>query len=77
MRKRRNSRSGQTLVEYVIVVVVVALAALAILGVFSDTIRSKLGGATEELGGDSEKIEEALAEESVDKLKSYEDRIGE
>jgi Flp pilus assembly pilin Flp len=75
MKKRRNRRSGQTLVEYIIVIVVVALAALAILGVFSDRVRSLIGGAGEDLGADPGKVEEALDEGSVEKLKSYEDKV--
>lgn len=46
-------KSGQTMVEYIIIVVIVAIAAIAVFGVFSDRIRGMLGGATEELGGDS------------------------
>lgn len=42
------------MVEYIIIVVIVAIAALVIFGLFGDTIRSKLGGAVEELGGDSQ-----------------------
>ena len=68
--KRLNrSRSGQSMVEYIIIVVVVALACLAIFGVFSDTIRSKLGGAVNEIGGDSAQVNQALEKSSVDTLK--------
>ncbi|MEI7881233.1 MAG: hypothetical protein WCI95_10200 [bacterium] len=45
-------KSGQGMVEYIIIVAVIALAALAIFGIFGDTIREKLGGAVKELGGD-------------------------
>ncbi len=65
MRKKR----GQAMTEYIIIVVLVALAAIAILAVFSDTIRSKIGGAVEELGGDSGKKTEALQTESKQFLK--------
>ena len=41
---------GQAIVEYIIIVVVVAIAALAIMGMFSDTIRTKIAGATSALG---------------------------
>ena len=41
------------MVEYIIIVVIVAFAAIAVFGVFSDRIRGMLGGATDELGGDS------------------------
>lgn len=52
--KHRNTKkkSGQAMVEYIIIVVIVAIAAIAVFGVFSDRIRGMLGGATEELGGD-------------------------
>ena len=46
-------KRGQAMVEYIIIVVIVAIAALAIFGVFSDRIRTLLGGATTELGGDA------------------------
>jgi Flp pilus assembly pilin Flp len=67
--KRRDGKSGQTMVEYIIIVVVIALAALAIFGVFSDTIRGKLGGAVKELGGDSAKADEATDKSSVQVVK--------
>ena len=69
MKRLLGSRNGQTMTEYIIIVVVVALAALAVFGVFSDTIRSKLGGAVEELGGDSSKVSAAVDKSSVDTLK--------
>ena len=68
-KKARERRSGQAMTEYIIIVVVVALAALAIFGIFSDTIRSKLGGAVEELGGDTQG---ALDTEAVEYLKDLE-----
>jgi len=54
MKKNLNKKSGQAMVEYIIIVVIVAIAALVIFGLFSDTIRQKLGGAVEELGGDTQ-----------------------
>ncbi len=48
---KRNRKSGQGMVEYIIIVAVIALAALAIFGIFGDTIREKMGGAVKELGG--------------------------
>jgi Flp pilus assembly pilin Flp len=47
----KQKKSGQAMVEYIIIVVIVAIAAIAVFGVFSDRIRDMLGGATEELGG--------------------------
>jgi len=51
--QNKQKKSGQAMVEYIIIVVIVAIAAIAVFGVFSDRIREMLGGATEELGGDS------------------------
>jgi Flp pilus assembly pilin Flp len=62
-------KSGQAMVEYIIIVVVVAIAALLIFGVFGDTIRSKLGGAVNELGGDSGEVDAAVSTRSVDVLR--------
>lgn len=69
MRRTNGRKSGQTMVEYIIIVVIVAIAAIAIFGVFGDTIRAKLGGATAELGGDSSAVETALDTSSHDVLK--------
>lgn len=67
--KKISRRSGQGMVEYIIIVVVVALAALAIFGVFSDTLRSKLGGAVNELGGDSAAVDTATEKSSAQVIK--------
>ncbi len=76
MKKRTNRRSGQTMVEYIIIVVIIAIAAIAIFGVFSDTIRAKLGGAVEELGGDSSAKDDALNTKSHDWLKELDENGG-
>jgi Flp pilus assembly pilin Flp len=65
----KRSKSGQGMVEYIIIVAIIALAAIAIFGVFGDTIRSKLGGAVTELGGDTTKRDAALSTESEQYLK--------
>ena len=67
--KRHINKTGQTMVEYVIIVVIVAIAAIAIFGVFGDTIRAKLGGAVVEIGGDEAAVEDATDTASVDVLK--------
>lgn len=72
MTKRRGNKSGQTMVEYIIIVVIVAIAAIAIFGVFGDTIREKLGGAVVELGGDEGAKDSALSKGSEDWLKDLE-----
>ena len=69
MKQLRN-KSGQGMVEYIIIVVIVALAALAIFGVFSDTIRNKLGGAVTEIGGNTSDKDAALTQKSSDYLKA-------
>jgi len=61
-------KQGQAMVEYIIIVVVVAIAALLIFGVFSDTLKQKLGGAVEQLGGDSSAVDAATNQESVEFL---------
>jgi Flp pilus assembly pilin Flp len=60
MKKQRNRKSGQTMVEYIIIVVIIAIAALAIFGIFGDTLRHKLGYAVEELGGDESAKDDAV-----------------
>jgi Flp pilus assembly pilin Flp len=71
MKRNMHSKrkSGQTMVEYIIIVVIIAVAAIAIFGVFGDTIRQKLGGAVEEIGGDSGEKDAALETRSEDFLK--------
>ena len=69
MSRINESRSGQTMVEYVIIVAIVAIAVIAILGVFSDTIREKLSGAVNELGGDESAASTAIETKSADWLK--------
>ena len=49
MKTRRNRKSGQTMVEYIIIVVIIAVAAIAVFGFFGDTIRQKVSGAVAEL----------------------------
>jgi Flp pilus assembly pilin Flp len=67
---KTKKKSGQGMVEYIIIVAIIALAAIGIFGVFGDTIRSKLGGAVTELGGDSAAKDKALIEKSADYMKS-------
>ncbi len=70
MNKRNGSKSGQAMVEYIIIVVIVAIAALVIFGLFSDTIRQRLGFAVEEMGGDAPSISEG------DSLRYFQDADG-
>lgn len=70
MKAQNKRKSGQTMVEYIIIVVIIAVAAIAIFGVFGDTIRSKLGGAVTEIGGDESAVSEATDTGSADYLRS-------
>lgn len=69
MKTAFKRREGQALTEYLLVVIIVALAAIAILAVFSDTLRSKFGGAIEELGGDTAAKDAALERGSEEILR--------
>ena len=53
MKAFPKRKAGQAMVEYIIIVVVVAIAALVIFGLFGDTIQKKLGGAIDDIEGDS------------------------
>lgn len=68
---KKNARSGQAMVEYIIIVVVVAIAALAVFGIFGDTVKEKTSGAVSTLTT-TEKAGEAQSaanEKSADFLK--------
>ncbi len=52
MKIRQKSKSGQTMVEYIIIVLIIAVAALAVVGVFSDRVRTLFGVAAQQLGED-------------------------
>ena len=69
MKKHKISKSGQGMVEYIIIVVIIAIAAIAIFGVFGDTIRAKLSGAVNELGGDTTAASDAISLESAQALR--------
>jgi len=51
--QNKNKKSGQSMVEDIIILYIFAIAANQVFGVFSDRLRGMLGSATEELGGDS------------------------
>jgi Flp pilus assembly pilin Flp len=70
MKARRKNKSGQTIVEYIIIVVIIAIAAIAVVGVFGDRIRAMFGGATVELGGLQADVDKATDTSSADWLKS-------
>jgi Flp pilus assembly pilin Flp len=49
---KQNRKSGQGMVEYIIIVAVIALAAIAVFGIFGDTIRAKMAGGVKQLDTD-------------------------
>ena len=51
-KKFPKRKSGQAMVEYIIIVVVIAIAALAIFGVLGKVIQKKTKGAIEQLDGE-------------------------
>ena len=67
IRKMKRSCRGQAIVEYIIIIVIVALAALAIMGMFSDTLREKIGGVTKTLGTTKD-VDSAVDKSSVETL---------
>lgn len=70
MMTLRKSKLGQAMTEYIIIVAIIALAALAVFGLFGDRIRSMIGGAVVELGGDQGAVDEATETGSADHLKA-------
>lgn len=75
MKALRKSKSGQTIVEYIIIVVMIAIAAIAVVGLFGDRIKAMFGGAVVELGGSQSDVDTATATSSADWLKSL-DKTG-
>lgn len=69
-----KNRKGQTMVEYIIIVVVIAIATLVIFGIFGDTIRKKLSGATSALDDDKGSEAQSAAQGSAaDYLKNLQE----
>lgn len=66
MKSKRNRRSGQTMVEYIIIVVLVAVALLVLFNKFGGAVGKKVAGATSAI--DDEKGREAatIAEQERD-----------
>jgi Flp pilus assembly pilin Flp len=51
--KKLSRRSGQTMVEYIIIVVLIAIAAMAVVGKFGKGIMNKFSGATNAIDEDA------------------------
>ena len=64
----KRKRSGQTIVEYILIVVLVSIASLVVLGLFSDTLRKKISGTISCLTSGTE-----ACEAQSDVLKKSED----
>ena len=69
--KTDTRRSGQTMVEYIIIVVVIAIAALAVFGILGDTVKDKTGVAVTSLteGKNADDAVKEAQTRSIDKLK--------
>ena len=61
---KNKSRSGQAMVEYIIIVVVIAIAALVVFGLLGDTITKKTSGAVSTLDPDPGSDAQAAADQS-------------
>ena len=55
MKLIRGNKSGQGMVEYIIIVALIAIAAIAAFKFFGQTVRSQVGGMAAELAGDDTK----------------------
>lgn len=58
----KTHKKHQAMVEYIIIVAIIAIGALTVFGFFGDTIKEKVSGVVNALGG--EKSGEASAEAS-------------
>lgn len=74
---KNRKRSGQAMVEYIIIVVVIAIAALAVFGYFGGAVQEKVAGATSSIdSGDHAKgAKDAVQETTSDSLKTL-DKTG-
>jgi Flp pilus assembly pilin Flp len=70
MKIIKKRKSGQAMVEYIIIVAVVAVAVLALFGLFGDVLKKKLGGAVDELDEGGAGAAAATEEQAVDQIKS-------
>ncbi|MFA7173143.1 MAG: hypothetical protein WC340_06970 [Kiritimatiellia bacterium] len=63
MKKNRTKRSGQTMVEYIIIVVLIAITLLVLFSKLSKATGRKIAGATSALDADAGSEAESLAED--------------
>jgi Flp pilus assembly pilin Flp len=64
---RRRKRTGQAIVEYIIIIVIVAVAALTVMGIFSDRIRTIIAGVASTFGDNN--AAQAVDKKSTEILK--------
>lgn len=73
---KNRSRSGQAMVEYIIIVVVIAIAALAVFGYLGGAATKKVAGATSSLDEEiGEKAASAVQDSTLGTLKKL-DKTG-
>ena len=69
--KTDTRRSGQTMVEYIIIVVVIAIAALAVFGYFGGAVQEKVAGATSSIdSGRAKDVQNEVVDSTQESLKS-------
>jgi Flp pilus assembly pilin Flp len=61
-------KKGQAMTEYIIIVLIIAVSAIAIFGLFGDTIKRKIGGAIEALGGDDPGVSDGDSQADFENL---------
>ena len=69
---KNRKRSGQAMVEYIIIVVVIAIAALAVFGYFGGAVQEKVAGATSSIdsGSHASDAQGAVQDTTSDSLKT-------
>ena len=74
---KNSKRSGQAMVEYIIIVVVIAIAALAVFGYFGGAVQEKVAGATSSIdsGEHGEGAQQQVQTTTSDSLKTL-DKTG-
>ena len=73
MKRRFDRRSGQTMVEYIIIVVLIAISLLVLFGKFSKAVGTKVAGATSALDDDVGSEAQSAAEnlDSEDRVRKF------
>lgn len=77
MKSSTRKRSGQAMVEYIIIVVVIAIAALAVFGYFGGAVQEKVAGATSSIdsGSHASDARDKVQDTTADSLKTL-DKTG-